>query len=159
MYRSIYISKRMLSFVILKKVVYKFAIYLLISCCYKSILFYSFAWSAWVYRSWACILRCDSFILSNLSSRLWILKDWKSSPGANEEAPAIELARLSLALFAILLSTAGPEGGSVALTTGYSTISVLGAMKFLFHRSDSTFAIEEVNCAPVSRGSSQLVGT
>ena len=85
----------MLSLVILKKLVCKSTIYLFISCCFRIILFYSLAWSARIYCSWACISSSDWFTLSNLSSILWILEDWKSSEEIDEEAPATKLVWLS----------------------------------------------------------------
>ena len=145
----------MLLFVILKKFVCESTICLFISCCFNMILFCSLVWSAEVCCSWACISNCEWFILSNLSSKLWILEDWKLSPGIEEEASATKPAQLFLARFAILISTAGlEEGGSTALTTGYSMKSVLGVMTFLLRTSASTSRIGEVSCILVSGGSS-----
>ena len=150
----------MLSLVILKKLVYKSTICLFISYCFKIILFCFLAWSARVYCSWACISSCDWFILSNLSSKLWILEDYKLPPGVDEEAPVVDPTRLCLALFAILVSTAGlEERGSSVSTMGSSTKSMLGAMNFLLRTSASTSAIGEVSCTLVSGGSSPPAGT
>ena len=150
----------MLALVILKKFVYKSIIFLFIFCYFRIILFYSFAWSARVCCSWACISSCNWFILSNLSSKLWILEDWKSSSGVDEEAPATESAWLCLALFAILVSKTGlEEEGSAASTTGSMTNSVLGAMTFLFYISALKFATREVSCTLVSGELSPPAGT
>ena len=144
----------MLSLIILKKLACKSTICLFISYCFNMILFCSLAWSAKVCCSWACISSCDWFILSNRSSKWWILEVCKSSSAVDEEGPATEPAQLYLALFAILVSTAGPEeGGSSTLTTQSSTKSVLGAMTFLRRTSASTSATGEVRCALVNGGS------
>ena len=77
----------MLSLIILKKLVCESTICLFISCCCNMILFCSLAWSAKVYCSWACISSCDWFILSNRSSKWWILEACTSSSTVDEEAP------------------------------------------------------------------------
>ena len=109
--------------------------------------------------SWASVSRLDWFILSNLSSKWWILEDYMSSLADEEEGAGTEPARLCLAFLASLVSTVGPEeGGSTALTTASSTKSVLGAMTFLLRTSASTSAIGDVSCALLSGNSSSREG-
>ena len=122
-------------------------------------MFCSRAWSAMVCCSWASVSRLDWFILSNLSSKWWILEDCKSSSADDEEGAATEPARLYLAFLASLVYTAGPEGGgSAASTTGSSTKNVLGAMTFVLRTSASTSAIGDVSCALLSGNSSSREG-
>ena len=144
----------MLSLVILKKLFCESTISLFISCCFNMILFCSLAWSAKVCCSWACISSCDWFILSNRSSKWWILEACTSSSAVDDKGPATEPTRLCRALFANLVSMAGPEdGGSTESTMRSSTKSVLEAMTFLRRTRALTSATGEVSCAPMSGSS------
>ena len=80
----------MLSLVILKKFFCESTISLFISWCFNMILFCSLAWSAKVCCSWACFSSCDWFILSNRSSKWWILEACTLSSAVNEEGPGTE---------------------------------------------------------------------